>query len=64
MVNLTSNCPLKTSNIEIDEDILGKYIEALKGKTVRKIPTQVKIDFVEVPKWLIKLHKKSSLKLM
>ena len=47
---------MTTSYIEINKDIWGTDIGALKVKKVHKIPTQVKIDFVKVPKWLIKLH--------
>ena len=32
------DCPTKIANIEIAEDIFGKDIHALKGKTVRKAP--------------------------
>ena len=52
------NRPATISNIEIAEDIWGRYIEALNGKIVRIRSTQVKMDFVEFPKWLIKLHDK------
>ena len=52
------NRPATISNIEIAEDIWGRYIEALNGKIVRIRSTHVKMDFVEFPKWLIKLHDK------
>ena len=57
-MNVIKNFSVTISNKEITEEILGNYIGALEVKTVCKLPTQVKIGFVEVPKWLIKIHKK------
>ena len=50
--------PVIFSNFYIAEDNWGNDVGALKGKTFHKIPTQVKIDLVELPKWLIKLYNK------
>ena len=57
-MNIIRNLYVTISDIVIAEDILGKDIGALKGNKVYKITTQAKMDSVEVPKWLIKLHNK------
>ena len=54
--NYITDCPVKIEDIEIAEDIFGKDIHALKGKTVRKTPEHTIIDTIEVPKDILKLH--------
>ena len=55
--NLINNCPVNLEDITIAEDIWGKDIGALKGKTTRKKPIQVKESFIPIPKELISKHK-------
>ena len=47
--NIINNCPVTLQDIEIAEDIWGKDIGALKGKTVREKPIQVKENFIPIP---------------
>jgi hypothetical protein len=44
-------------DIKIAEDIFGKNINALKGKTVRKTPIPVITDYVDVPREILKAHR-------
>ena len=57
-MKLIINFPVTVRDIETTEYIWRKHIGTRKVKTVRKIPTQVKMEFVEVPKLLLKLHNK------
>ena len=54
---LINNCPVTLEDIKIAEDIFGKDISALKGKTVRKSPTRVEFDYVEVPRDILMKHR-------
>ena len=57
------NCPVTVNDIEVAEDIFGKSIHALKGKTTRKSPPKVEIDIIQVPKEILKLHNNVILKM-
>ena len=50
------DCPITITDIEIAEDIFGKDIHALKGKTVRKAPVRVEINMIAMPEKILKLH--------
>ena len=54
--NYLKDCPIRIEDIEATENIFGKDIHALKGKTVRKAPYRVEIDNIAVPKEILKLH--------
>jgi hypothetical protein len=56
-MNLINNCPIAIEDIKIAEDIYGPDIAALKGKTVRKKPIQVKEDFIKIPQAIKQAHK-------
>ena len=55
--NYIEDCPITVEDIEAAEKIFGKDIHALKGKTVRKAPYQVKVNTIEVPQEVLELHK-------
>ena len=48
--NQIGNCKLSVRNIDTAQDILGKDISALKGKTVRGKLTVVASDCTKIPK--------------
>jgi Reverse transcriptase (RNA-dependent DNA polymerase) len=54
---LINNCPVSVKDIQVAEDIFGPDVNALKGKTTRTAPKRVEIDYVDVPKDLLKVHK-------
>ena len=58
---LINNCPVTLEDIKIAEDVFGKNMNALKGKTVRKTPCQVETDCVKVPRNVMKVHKNVTL---
>ena len=47
--SMIMNCPTTTRDIENDNTIFGRDIHTLKGKTVRKQPSTVVSDYVEIP---------------
>src|SRR5210317_1558710 len=49
---MIKNCPVTIEDVKIAEDIWGKDISYLKGKTTRNKPPVVKFDLVEIPKEL------------
>ena len=55
-MNFIHNCPVTVDDIDVAEDIFGKDICALKGKTVRKTPCNVTIDTIKTPKETMKSH--------
>ena len=51
------DCPITLEDIAAAEDIFGKDIHALKGKTVRKTPFRVEIDHIRVPPEILATQK-------
>jgi hypothetical protein len=52
-MNSIQNCPVTIEDINIAEQIYGKDIASIKGKTVRKKPPPAIQDIVEIPEELI-----------
>ena len=55
-MNYIHNFPITIEDINIAEDIFGKDIYILKGKTTRQSPYAVTIDTIKIPNEVIKLH--------
>ena len=55
-MNAIRNCPITMADVDIAEAIYGKDIGAIKGKTVRKKPTPVVRDYIQIPKEIIQKH--------
>lgn len=56
-LNIIPGCPTTINDINISNKIFGHDIGALKGKTTRRKPRQVRSDVVFVPPELVKIHK-------
>ena len=54
--NTIKNCPVTIKDIEVAEDIWGKDISYIKGKTTRSCPNPVKDDFINIPLELKSKH--------
>ena len=48
---------MSVRNIDTAQEICGKYISALKGKTVQGKPTVVALDCIKIPKDIANLKK-------
>ena len=55
-MNHIHNCPVSVDNVNTAEDVFGKDIFALKGKTTRQSPFAVTIDTIDIPPEMVKLH--------
>ena len=58
---MIKDCPVTVEDINIAEDIWGKDIAYLKGKSTRSRPTPVRIDTIEIPVELKMKHKEITL---
>jgi hypothetical protein len=59
--NMITNCPVTVNDVDRAEHIYGKDIAALKGKTVRKTPKPVVVDYVDVPLEILNKHRSVSM---
>ena len=55
-MNAIQNCPVTLEDITVAENVYGKDIGQLKGKTVRTKPTPVIKDYIDIPKELVIKH--------
>ena len=55
--NMIQNCPVTRDDVLIAEDIFGPNLGALKGKTVRRNPPHVRVEYTGVPRQLVKTFK-------
>ncbi len=55
--HIISNCPVTHTDITNAHAIFGPDLPSVRGKTVRRTPTPVVTDYVEVPRSLVELNK-------
>ena len=55
--NMIHDTNLKLSGCQCSHDIIGKNLIDVRGKTVRKKPERVEVDYVAVPDEMIKKMK-------
>ncbi len=55
--NFINNCPISSSNVTNARAIFGPDLASVRGKTVRKKPAPVVVDYVAVPHTLIEANK-------
>jgi hypothetical protein len=54
---LTANCPVTMQEVHNANRIFGSDLANLRGKTTRKQPEHIRVDYVEIPQNLINMHK-------
>ena len=59
--NMIRNCPVTVDDINIAEDIFGKDIAYLKGKTTRTTPKAVIKDKIKIPREIYERHNEITL---
>jgi hypothetical protein len=59
--NLLKNNPVGPQDVDVALKICGPNVALLKGKTVRKTAPVVRLDIVEVPKEIRRLHRRVTL---
>ena len=58
---LIANCPVTVSDVQHANQIFGPDLAGLRGKTVRRKPDHVTIDYVEVPRDFLDRHRNVTL---
>jgi hypothetical protein len=56
-VNLINNCPFSSSDVSNAQTIFGPDLGSVRGKTVKKKPAPVVVDYVAVPCTLVEANK-------
>ena len=57
MTSQIANCPVTVANIEVAQQIWGKDVAALKGKTTHKRPNAVADDALKIPRAFVGMRK-------
>ncbi len=54
---LIANCPVTVQDVHNANRIFGPDLANLRGKTTRKKPEHVRVDYVEIPWDIVDMHK-------
>ncbi len=54
---LIANCPVTVQDVHNANRIFGPDLANLRGKMTRKQPEHVRVDYVEIPRNLVNMHK-------
>ena len=54
---LITNCPVTVQDVENANRIFGPDLANLRGKTIRTKPEHVRIEYVQIPRDFVELHK-------
>ena len=54
---LIANCPVTVQDVHNANRIFGPDLANLRGKTTRKKPEHVRVDYVQIPRDIIDMHK-------
>ena len=60
-LNMIPDCPITPENIKHADSLFGPDLATVRGKTVRRKPTRVVTDYVDIPRTLIDINKKVTL---
>ena len=55
------DCPITTENIKHADTLFGPDLATIRGKTVRRKPTHVVTDYVDIPRALVDINKQVTL---
>ena len=56
-LNQIQNFPVTVRDVEVAEQIYGKNLPTLKGKTFRSRPPPVSTEIIKIPRYVLKLRK-------
>ncbi len=54
---LLTNCPVTVRDVDNANRIFGPDLANLRGKTTRKKPERVLVEYVQIPRDFVQLHK-------
>ena len=60
-LNMLKDCPVTNDDIRNAHAIYGPDLASIRGKTVRRAPERVVVDYVDVPRHLLSLHENVTL---
>jgi hypothetical protein len=56
-LNMIPDCPITNENINHADTLFGLDLATIRGKTVRRKPTRVVTDYVDIPRTLVEINK-------
>jgi hypothetical protein len=56
-LNMIPDCPITNENIKHADTLFGPDLATIRGKTVRRKPTRVVTDYVDIPRTLVNINK-------